>query len=42
MHAVMNTDEGIRVVDADEPSGAGVRLSLVSAGICRAVPGCWS
>ena len=34
MHAVMNTDFGIRVVDADEPSGAGVRLSVVSAGIC--------
>jgi 2-desacetyl-2-hydroxyethyl bacteriochlorophyllide A dehydrogenase len=34
MHAVMNTDEGIRVVDADEPSGAGVRLSVASAGIC--------
>ena len=23
MQAVMNTDDGIRVVDADEPSGAG-------------------
>jgi hypothetical protein len=23
MHAVMNPDSGIRVVDADEPSGAG-------------------
>ena len=34
MHAVMNTDDGIRVVDADEPSGAGVRLSVVSARIC--------
>ena len=34
MHAVMNTDDGIRVVDVDEPSGAGVRLSVVSAGIC--------
>jgi 2-desacetyl-2-hydroxyethyl bacteriochlorophyllide A dehydrogenase len=34
MHAVMNTDDGIRVVDADEPSGAGVRLSVASAGIC--------
>ena len=34
MHAVMNTDDGIRVVDADEPSGAGVRSSVVSAGIC--------
>jgi hypothetical protein len=31
MQAVMNTDDGIRVVDADEPSGAGVRLSVVSA-----------
>jgi threonine dehydrogenase-like Zn-dependent dehydrogenase len=30
----MNTDDGIRVVDADEPDGAGVRLSVVSAGIC--------
>jgi 2-desacetyl-2-hydroxyethyl bacteriochlorophyllide A dehydrogenase len=34
MHAVMNTDDGIRVVDADEPGGVGVRLSVVSAGIC--------
>jgi threonine dehydrogenase-like Zn-dependent dehydrogenase len=34
MHAVMNTDDGIRVVDADEPDGAGVRLSIASAGIC--------
>jgi hypothetical protein len=31
MHAVMNTDDGIRVVDADEPGGEGVRLSVVSA-----------
>ena len=34
MQAFMNTDDGIRVVDADEPGGAGVRLSVVSAGIC--------
>lgn len=34
MRAVVNTDDGISVVDADEPSGAGVRLSVVSAGIC--------
>ena len=34
MRAVINTDEGIRVVDADEPGGAGVRLSVASAGIC--------
>jgi threonine dehydrogenase-like Zn-dependent dehydrogenase len=34
MHAVMNTDDGIRVIDADEPSGEGVRLSVASAGIC--------
>ncbi len=34
MRAVMNTDGGIRVVDADEPGGAGVRLSVSSAGIC--------
>jgi len=30
----MNTGDGIRVVDADEPDGAGVRLSVASAGIC--------
>ena len=34
MKAVMNTDNGIRVIDADEPEGAGVRLSVASAGIC--------
>lgn len=34
MRAVMNTDDGIRVVDADEPGGAGVRLSVAAAGIC--------
>jgi threonine dehydrogenase-like Zn-dependent dehydrogenase len=34
MRAVMNTGDGIRVVDADEPGGAGVRLSVASAGIC--------
>jgi len=30
----MNTDDGIRVFDADEPDGAGVRLSVASVGIC--------
>jgi 2-desacetyl-2-hydroxyethyl bacteriochlorophyllide A dehydrogenase len=34
MRAVVNTDDGIRVVDSDEPNGAGVRLSVISAGIC--------
>lgn len=34
MHAVMNTDNGIRAVDVGDPDGAGVRLSVVSAGIC--------
>lgn len=34
MRAVMNTDDGIRVADTDEPGGAGIRLSVVSAGIC--------
>ena len=34
MRAVMNTSDGIRVVDADEPGAAGVRLSVASAGIC--------
>jgi hypothetical protein len=33
MHAVMNTDDGIRVGDTNEPSGAGIRLSVASAGI---------
>jgi 2-desacetyl-2-hydroxyethyl bacteriochlorophyllide A dehydrogenase len=30
----MNTGEGIRVVDADEPGGDGVRLAVAAAGIC--------
>jgi len=30
----MNTEDGIRVFDADEPDGAGVRLSVASVGIC--------
>ena len=34
MRAVVNTDHGISVVDADEPGGTGVRLSVASAGIC--------
>ena len=34
MRAVMNTGDGIRVVDADEPGGTGVRLSVAAAGIC--------
>jgi 2-desacetyl-2-hydroxyethyl bacteriochlorophyllide A dehydrogenase len=34
MRAVMNTGDGIRVVDAGEPGGAGVRLSVAAAGIC--------
>jgi threonine dehydrogenase-like Zn-dependent dehydrogenase len=34
MRAVINTSDGIRVVDADEPGGAGVRLSVAAAGIC--------
>ena len=39
MRAVMNTEDGIRVVDAVDPAdpggdGGGVRLSVVSAGIC--------
>jgi hypothetical protein len=41
MHAVMNTDDGIRVVDADEPSGAGVRLSVVSAGSAAPMSASW-
>jgi hypothetical protein len=28
MHAVMNTDDDIRVVNPDEPPGAGVQLSF--------------
>lgn len=34
MRAVINTRDGIRVVDADEPGGAGVRLSVAAVGIC--------
>jgi threonine dehydrogenase-like Zn-dependent dehydrogenase len=34
MRAVMNTADGIRVVDAGEPGGTGVRLSVAAAGIC--------
>ena len=34
MRVVMNTANGIRVVDTDEPSGGGVRLSVAAAGIC--------
>ncbi|MFB4276845.1 zinc-binding dehydrogenase [Nonomuraea sp. MTCD27] len=34
MFAVVNTDDGIRTVEVDEPGGAGVRLSVAAAGIC--------
>jgi threonine dehydrogenase-like Zn-dependent dehydrogenase len=34
MRAVMNTDDGIRTVEVDEPAGAGVRLSVAASGIC--------
>jgi 2-desacetyl-2-hydroxyethyl bacteriochlorophyllide A dehydrogenase len=34
MRAVTNTADGIRVVDIDEPAGAGARLAVVAAGIC--------
>ncbi|GAA1923501.1 zinc-dependent alcohol dehydrogenase [Streptantibioticus ferralitis] len=34
MRAVVNTAEGIRVINADEPDGVGARLSVASAGIC--------
>lgn len=34
MRAVVNTEGGIRVVDADEPAGTGRRLSVAAAGIC--------
>jgi len=30
----MNTDDGIRVVNVDEPDGAGARLSVAAVGIC--------
>src|SRR5262249_50083568 len=33
MRAVMNTEDGIRVVDAAEPGGDGVRLSVACAGV---------
>ncbi|MFJ8555341.1 alcohol dehydrogenase catalytic domain-containing protein [Streptomyces sp. NPDC001588] len=34
MRAVRNTDQGILVGEADEPEASGVRLTVVSAGIC--------
>jgi hypothetical protein len=34
MRAVRNTDDGIRIVNADDPTGEGVRLSVAAAGIC--------
>jgi 2-desacetyl-2-hydroxyethyl bacteriochlorophyllide A dehydrogenase len=34
MRAVRNTDEGVMVVDVDEPSGPGVRLDIASSSIC--------
>ncbi|ONI74764.1 Zn-dependent alcohol dehydrogenase [Actinosynnema sp. ALI-1.44] len=34
MRAVVNTDDGIRTIDVDEPGGPGVRLSVAAAGIC--------
>lgn len=34
VQAVVNTDEGIRVVQVDEPDEPGVRISVASAGIC--------
>lgn len=34
MRAVMNTDDGIRTVEVEEPGGAGVRLSVAAVGIC--------
>lgn len=34
MRAVVNSEDGIRVVDAADPDGEGVRLSVASAGIC--------
>ncbi|MEU6264881.1 zinc-dependent alcohol dehydrogenase [Saccharopolyspora shandongensis] len=30
----MNTDDGIRTIEVDEPGGTGVRLSVAAAGIC--------
>jgi threonine dehydrogenase-like Zn-dependent dehydrogenase len=34
MRAVVNTDDGIRTVEMDEPGVAGRRLSVAAAGIC--------
>jgi 2-desacetyl-2-hydroxyethyl bacteriochlorophyllide A dehydrogenase len=34
MRAVRNTDEGVAVVEVDEPTGPGVRLDVVSSSIC--------
>jgi threonine dehydrogenase-like Zn-dependent dehydrogenase len=34
MRAVRNTENGIRVVDVDEPSGDGVLMSIASSSIC--------
>jgi len=34
MRAVRNTDQGIRVAEADEPEVPGVRLAVASTGIC--------
>jgi 2-desacetyl-2-hydroxyethyl bacteriochlorophyllide A dehydrogenase len=34
MRAVRNTDDGVAVVEVDEPSGPGVRLDVVSSSIC--------
>lgn len=34
MLAVMNTDDGIRTVEVEEPQGTGVRLAVAAAGIC--------
>ncbi|CAL9636909.1 2-deoxy-scyllo-inosamine dehydrogenase [Streptomyces sp. enrichment culture] len=34
MRAVVNTDDGIRTVEVDEPDGTGVRISVAAAGIC--------
>lgn len=34
MRAVRNTDQGIRVAEADESAGPGVRLAVSSVGIC--------
>lgn len=34
MRAVRNTEQGIRVAEADQPEGPGVHLVIASAGIC--------